>query len=137
MKTGPTGPLATALLRGAISQNSSFALPYSLCVPCTFGCAHAQRTLPLNGGFERTTRTPPDYGPAIYGINGSPPCHSDYLQLFDGLEDSSLSLGKFCKLSVPPPITTSSEGARVIFVGTDSRRPASRKGVRISYRVTD
>ena len=74
---------------------------------------------------------------SIYGINGSPPCHSDYLQLFDGLEDSSLSLGKFCKLRVPPPITTSSEGARVIFVGTDSRRPASRKGVRISYRVTD
>ena len=87
--------------------------------------------IPTNGSIQFTIDS------STFGINGSPPCQSDYLQFFDGLEHNSPPLGKFCKLRVPPPITTSSGVARVIFVGTDSRRPASRKGVRISYAVTD
>ena len=75
---------------------------------------------------------------SAYGINGSPPCTRDYLEFFDGIDNHSSSLGRFCKLRVPPPITTSSGVARVVFVGTEhDRRPASRKGARIVFTVTD
>ena len=75
---------------------------------------------------------------SAYGINGRPPCERDYLQFFDGLESSSPSLGKFCKLSVPPPLTTTTGAARVVFVGEQNpSRPASRKGVRVTYHVIE
>ena len=75
---------------------------------------------------------------SAYGINGSPPCTHDYLEFFDGIDNHSPSLGRFCKLRVPPPITTSSGVARVIFVGTEhDSRPASRKGARIVFTATD
>ena len=71
-----------------------------------------------------------------YGINGRPPCQDDHIEFFDGLDIGSRSLGRFCKLSVPEPITTSSGRALVIFEGKrNSNRPPSRKGVRVTYEI--
>ncbi|CAI8007057.1 Tolloid-like protein 2 [Geodia barretti] len=74
---------------------------------------------------------------SAYGINGRPPCQNDHLEFFDGMESDSRSLGRFCKLEVPPPITTSTGAARVVFEGREHQnRPASRKGVRVMYNVS-
>ena len=73
---------------------------------------------------------------SAYGINGRHPCQNDHLEFFDGLESDSQSLGRFCKFDVPPPITTSTGAARVVFEGReDPNRPPSRKGVRVIYNV--
>ena len=75
---------------------------------------------------------------SAYGINGRPPCQNDHLEFFDGMESDSRSLGRFCKLEVPPSITTSTGAARVVFEGREHQdRPASRKGVRVLYHVMD
>ena len=71
---------------------------------------------------------------SAYGINGRHPCQNDHLEFFNGLESDSRSLGRFCKLEVPPPITTSTGAARIVFEGrVHQNRPASRKGVRVVY----
>ena len=73
-----------------------------------------------------------------FGINGRPPCENDHLEFFDGLESDSPSLGRFCKLSVPPPITTSTGVARVVFEGrVNPNRPPSRKGIHVLYNFIE
>ena len=73
---------------------------------------------------------------SVYGINGRPPCPGDHIEFFDGLDSDSVSLGRFCKLNVPDPITVSTGAARVVFEGRKKpHRPASRKGVRVIYEV--
>ena len=75
---------------------------------------------------------------SAYGINGRLPCSNDHIAFFDGLERECRSLGKFCKLDVPPPITTSTGAVRVVFEGRlNPSRPASNKGIRVIYSVTD
>ena len=73
---------------------------------------------------------------SAYGINGRPPCEADYIEFFNGTESSASSLGKFCRLDVPEPITVTARGARVVFRGRKNQyRPASRVGVRVFYEV--
>ena len=89
----------------------------------TFNMPHA------NSSIQFTVNRP-------FGINGRPPCKNDHLEFFDGLESDSPSLGRFCKLSVPPQITTSTGAARVVFEGrVNSNRPPSRRGVRVEYTL--
>ena len=68
-----------------------------------------------------------------YGIHGRPPCPTDYVDILDGVDDSSPSLGKYCFLRRPVPILTSSNTAKVVFKGSTLIRPASRVGVSITY----
>ena len=71
-----------------------------------------------------------------YGINGRPPCTSDYIEFFDGVESSSRSLHKTCNYFRPPVITTSSSRAKVVFAGSiNPNRPSGRVGVRVTYRT--
>jgi hypothetical protein len=75
---------------------------------------------------------------SVYGINGRPPCRADHIEFFNGLDSDSVSLGRYCKLTVPDPITVSTGAARVVFEGRQNpHRPASRKGVRVLYEVID
>jgi hypothetical protein len=72
----------------------------------------------------------------LYGINGRDPCPTDYVEVLDGVEDSSPSLGKHCFWRTPAPILTSSNRAKVVFQGSSrTPRPVSRVGVSISYRI--
>ena len=51
-------------------------------------------------------------------------------------DSNAVSLGRFCKLVVPDPITVTTGAARVVFEGrVNSRRPPSRKGVRVNYEI--
>ena len=73
---------------------------------------------------------------SAYGINGRPPCSNDHIEFFDGIDSNAVSLGRFCKLVVPDPITVTTGAARVVFEGrVNSRRPPSRKGVRVNYEI--
>ena len=75
---------------------------------------------------------------SAYGINGRPPCRRDHIEFFDGLESDSQSIGRFCKLKVPEPITVTTGAARVIFEGNKNpKRPPSRIGVRVLYKTID
>ena len=68
-----------------------------------------------------------------FGINGCDPCPTDYVEILDGVEENSPSLGRHCFLSRPQPIFTSSNRAKVVFQGSSLRRPASRVGVSVMY----
>ena len=68
-----------------------------------------------------------------FGINGRDPCPTDYVEVLDGVEENSPSLGRHCFLRRPQPILTSSNRAKVVFQGSSLRRPASRVGVSMSY----
>ena len=69
-----------------------------------------------------------------FGIYGSPTCQTDYVEVLDGVEDSSPSLGKHCYTTTPSPIATSSNRARVVFKGSSrSQRPQNIVGVSIKY----
>ena len=75
---------------------------------------------------------------SAYGINGRHPCTKDYIQFFNGLQQSATSLYKLCKFDNPGPIRTSTSTARVVFAGSvNSNRPSSRVGVRVSYNIVD
>ena len=68
-----------------------------------------------------------------FGINGRPPCPTDYVEVFDIVQNQYTSLGRICNLRRPDPILTSSQKAKVVFQGSSRSRPASRIGVSISY----
>ena len=75
---------------------------------------------------------------SAYGINGRDPCPTDYIQFFDGTGSNANSMYKLCKFENPGLITTSSSQARVVFAGSvNPYRPASRVGVRVTYRTVD
>ena len=58
--------------------------------------------------------------------------------LHASLESNSPPLERFCKLSVPPLITTSTGTARVVFEGrVNSNCPAGRRGTDVLYNNTD
>ena len=76
-----------------------------------------------------------------FGINGRSPCHTDHIEFFDGTSSNANSLQKVCGLvsfysGRLPTITTTSSTAKVVFTGTENaNRPASRIGVRVTYRT--
>ena len=73
---------------------------------------------------------------SAYGISGRPPCPQDYIEFFDVVGIENQSLGRFCKLQVPEPITVSTGAAQVVFKGTlNPGRPKNRKGVRVLYVI--
>ena len=70
-----------------------------------------------------------------YGIHGRDPCRTDYVQVLDGADEGASSLGKFCFLNAPEPITTSSHQATIIFQASSLAHLPSRIGVGITYSV--
>ncbi|CAI8048165.1 Fibrillin-1, partial [Geodia barretti] len=75
-----------------------------------------------------------------FGINGNPSasCPTDYIQFFDGTSSNSNSLEKICGVhshygGTLPVISTTSSSARVVFTGSNLRRPLSRVGVKVDY----
>ena len=72
-----------------------------------------------------------------FGISGAPPCRHDYVEVFDGIEDNSPSLGKFCSLTTPDPILTSSNSTTVVFKGSSLSPPPRRVGFSIKYSTTE
>ena len=76
---------------------------------------------------------------SAFGILGNPSsCTSDHIQFFDGTGNSANSLQKICGLlkfyeDGMPIITTTSSTARVVFTGSNRRRPLSRVGVKVDY----
>ena len=76
----------------------------------------------------------------VFGINGNPSalCPTDYIQFFDGTSSNSNSLDKICGVlshygGTLPVISTTSSSARVVFTGSNLRRPLSRVGVKVDY----
>ena len=76
---------------------------------------------------------------SAFGVNGRAPCTNDHIQFFDGTASNADSLLKLCNLPRNydfQPITTTSSRARVVFTGSiNSRRPASRVGVKVDYQT--
>ena len=71
---------------------------------------------------------------SAYGINGRPPCASDYIEFYDGTGSDAHSMHKLCKFKKPGAFTTTSSQARIVFVGSvNSNRPRSRVGVKVDY----
>ena len=74
---------------------------------------------------------------SAFGINGRVPCTKDHIQFFDGTTRNANSLLKLCGHTVWydfAPITTTSSRARVVFTGSvNSRRSASRVGVKVDF----
>ena len=68
-----------------------------------------------------------------YGIRGNSQCRTDYVQVLDGVGERASSLGRFCFLNVPQPITTSSHQATVIFQASSRAHRRNRVGVGITY----
>ena len=60
-----------------------------------------------------------------YGINGRDPCSTDNVEVQDGVEENSPSLGKYCFWRTPSPILTSSNRAKVVLKGSTRFRPLS------------
>ena len=67
-----------------------------------------------------------------YGIHGRDPCPTDYVQVLDG---DSTSLGKYCHVTAPDRIYTSSNQATVVFQGSTYQNLPSRIGFSLSYTV--
>ena len=65
-----------------------------------------------------------------FGIRGRAPCPTDYVEVF---EHDSTSLGKYCFLSVPNPITTTQSTATVVFQASSFPHSLNRVGVSVSY----
>ena len=68
-----------------------------------------------------------------YGIHGRDPCPTDYVQVLDGIGGDAASLGKYCYVTAPDPIYTSSNQATVAFQGSTFRNLPSRIGFSLSY----
>ena len=71
----------------------------------------------------------------IYGIHGGDPCPTDYVEIFDGFKQDSVSLGRHCSLTAPDPVLTSTNKATVIFQASTFQNLPSRVGTLIIYRA--
>ena len=70
-----------------------------------------------------------------YGVRGKYPCQTDYVEVLDGIELNSTSLGKHCHITVPDIILTSSTKATVVFQASSHRHATNRVGVSASYVI--
>ena len=70
-----------------------------------------------------------------YGIVGTKPCPTDYIQVLDGIEHDSKELAKTCSSIAPDLVRTSSQRATVIFQARASadQEQSCRIGASISY----
>ena len=69
-----------------------------------------------------------------YGIHGSEPCESDYVEVLHGVGSNTTSLGKNCGTDVPGNIAVESNRATVVFRGSVSSL-MDKPGVSISYKA--
>ena len=72
-----------------------------------------------------------------FGVMGSHPCSSDYIEIFDGLRDTGPSLGRFCSLSVPASVCTSSNCATIVFKGSSLAHPSDRVGANVTFTTLE
>ena len=73
-----------------------------------------------------------------FGIRGSQPCTTDYIEIFDGSRNTeSVSLGKFCSLQVPESVSTSSNSAIIVFQASSHSHSAAHVGANISYTTLE
>ena len=72
-----------------------------------------------------------------YGIRGRDPCPTDYVEVLDGIELDSASLGRHCSKNAPDPITTTLHQATIIFQASSLHHSANRVGASMSYAVID
>ena len=70
-----------------------------------------------------------------YGIRGKDPCPTDYVEVLDGIQQDSDSLGKHCYKYAPHPIITSATQATVIFQASIRSHSPQRVGLSVSYSV--
>ena len=70
-----------------------------------------------------------------YGIRNNGPCPTDYVEVLDGIQQDSDSLGKYCNKDAPDPIVTTSTQATVIFQASTFPHGSLRVGVSMSYRT--
>ena len=69
-----------------------------------------------------------------YGINGGPPCTSDYAEFFDGTDSNAISLRKLCGAVNPGVFRTTSSSARVVFAAfTSPQNTGSQVGMSVAY----
>ena len=70
-----------------------------------------------------------------YGIRSNGPCPTDYVEVLDGIQQDSDSLGKYCNTQAPDPILTTSTQATVIFQASTFPHGSLRVGVSVSYSI--
>ena len=83
----------------------------------------------MTGGVIEITFNEP------YGIRGRDPCSTDYVEVLDGIELDSVSLGKHCFLRAPHPIVTSTPQTTIVFQGSSNPHLPRRVGVSMSYHA--
>ena len=69
-----------------------------------------------------------------FGILGSRPCRTDYVEIVDGPR-GSVSLGKFCSLQVPVSTCSSDNLATVVFQASSNSHSDRHVGVNITFRA--
>ena len=72
-----------------------------------------------------------------FGIGGSSPCHTDYVQVLDGIGATPRTLGKFCYVTVPPPVTTSSNRGTIIFKASSRPHQQNRIGANVTFTALE
>ena len=70
-----------------------------------------------------------------FGIYGSSPCNTDYLEFHDGNTTDAHSLGKYCQFNAPNPLYTSGSQALIIFRSGVSLHLPSHVGVKVFYQL--
>ena len=71
-----------------------------------------------------------------YGIRGKYPCRKDYVEVLDGIQHDSNSLGKHCyKYPLQHNIVTTATKATVIFQASIRPNAVQRAGISVSYVV--
>ena len=69
-----------------------------------------------------------------YGVFGSEPCETDYVEVFSGVGSTTTSVAKHCDVSVPDRILVNSSRATVVFRGS-THSQMNRPGVSVVYRA--
>ncbi len=92
-------------------------------------------TVQLSGASKTIQFT---FDSSTYGLTDNPPtpCVRDWVEFFDGVEDNAPSLGRFCHKIVPPPVTSTSNEARIKFIAGPDHGP-KRRGFRVTYEAVN
>ena len=73
---------------------------------------------------------------SAFGIHGSSPCFSDYVEFFNRADFTGRSVGRYCSLVPPQPVIITSDGVRIVFQGRVNRnRAPDNVGMRVLYTV--
>ena len=73
---------------------------------------------------------------SAFGIHGSSPCFSDYVEFFNRADFTGRSVGRYCSRVPPQPVILTSDGVRIVFQGRVNRNRAPQNvGMRVLYTV--